>query len=1188
MDYPFRNTLTRVLLVLAVLALLTAIVWGQAGTGELTGLVSDPSGAVVPNTQVTLINSATGDKRTTVTTPAGVYRFSALPIVGTYTLEVSPKGFKAAKIANLVMSVGTTVTQDVKLELGAGTEEVTVEAGAEVVQTTESSLSQLVGRNIWQNMPLQVRNQNSFIELVAGAVPQDGSGTNRGAEVNGTRSGAGSYLVEGTDNNEQGQAGRGQISPFDKGGASTSISPDAIQEYRVITNSYSAEYGKGGGFITDTVLRSGTNSWHGSAFEYNRIQKLAAQDFFSNRSNIIDHLVRNQFGGSLGGPIVKDKTFWYGAGELHRVRYSNPYGPFTVTTQPYLDFVSSGGLQQWAEGTGPYAPGTTTPGVCIALTGSPCPGAFSLSNTFGPIANTLLKSPAQHFPVSSAAVDCTANPDPCTGKGLFTGGLVYPVPVYGSLTLNDPQSFNEARWNLKVDHRFSDKDTINGVYLFQDGTYVEQYQGGNNSIGPANIQDGRGQNFGLTWSHTFNPTVLNTFRASYLRHRLDFPAPKGAFGVPGYYTIDGLAEDFGQYGGLPQFFTENQFQYLDSISVVKGKHSFKFGGEYRRTRNGSRFFNDAFGTFYPWGVEDTLTDLAFSDEAEQVLTPGTHYYGGAYLASASVVPSTGQTPDFYRGYRANEFAGFAQDDWRVSSRFTVNLGLRWEYFGPPHNFKSGIDSNFYFGSNVTPFAQQCPNPAAPSAYVSCASLGAANNPFFPGASSFYASVSNGNFQIRDHEIWNKDTNNFGPRVGFAWDVLGTQKVVVRGGFGVMYDRIYNNLFENIRFNPPYFSDNQVGYFTGISGSVVGAISSPGLLSYPFTSTPRFAGGAGVVPNPRHMDQNIVSPYYEQTHFGLQWEFAKGWVFEPEYVGTWGRKLTGIVDINTYDGRISGAGATTRINPNVGSDNFRGNKFDSNYHALQLSIRKTYSSGLSLTGNYTYSKTLDELSDAFNSKIGLNPTDNQNIGYDYGPADFDVRHRVVATIGYELPFMKQNRWIGGWGVNSIVSWQTGHPFSPYSGSSHYDLNKDGKRTDRLVPTVAPMDTLLHGSPAGNADGTGGYFDTTKWVRYTCPANVNGGFWCNAPIGRNSIFGPHFANVDFNIAKRFKITESAGLTFQANFFDLFNHPNFLPPGISAIGTAAGGTNDLSSDFGKSTATAGDNGGHRITQLALRFDF
>ena len=262
MDYAFRNTLTRFLLVCTVLALLAGTVWAQ-GTGEITGLVTDPQGAVVSDAQVTLTNSATGDKRTTTTSAAGIYRFPQLPIVGTYTVEVSPKGFKAVKVSGIIPSVGTTVSQDVKLELGATTEQVTVEAGAEVVQTTESSLSQLVDRNIWQNAPLQVRNQNSFIELVAGAVPQDGTNNNRGASVNGTREGAGSYLVEGTDNNEQGQAGRGQISNYDKGGAATSISPDAIQEYRVITNSYSAEYGKGGGFITDTVLKGGTNQWHG-------------------------------------------------------------------------------------------------------------------------------------------------------------------------------------------------------------------------------------------------------------------------------------------------------------------------------------------------------------------------------------------------------------------------------------------------------------------------------------------------------------------------------------------------------------------------------------------------------------------------------------------------------------------------------------------------------------------------------------------------------------------------------------------------------------------------------------------------------------------------------------------------------------------------------------------------------------
>ena len=867
MEYAFRNTLTRFLLVLGVLGLLTSVVWAQ-GTGDLSGLVSDPSGAVVANVTVTLVNSATGDKRTTVTTPAGIYRFSALPIVGTYTLELAPKGFKSTKVAGIVVSVGTTVSRDVRLELGTTTEQVTVEAGAETVQTTESQVSQLVDHRVWQNMPLSIRNQNSFIELVAGAVPQDGTANNRGAEVNGTRGGAGSYLVEGADNNEQGQAGRGQISPFDKGGASTSISPDAIQEYRVITNSYSAEYGKGGGFITDTVLKSGTNNWHGSAFEYNRIQALVANDWFSTHAGIKDSLVRNQFGGSIGGPIVKDKTFFYGTAELHRVRYSNPYGPNTVVTQPFLDFIQNGGLQSWAESD----PG----GFCVQELGAACPGKFAAVSTFGPIANTLLHSPAQHFPAVPSTVDCATDPAACTTADPLSGGLVYPVPIYGSATLNDPQSFDEARWTAKIDHRFSDKDTINGVYLFQDGTYFEQFTGGNNFIGPAIIQDGRGQNFALTWNHTFTPTILNTARVGYLRHKLDFPAPAGTFGVPGYYSLfDGLGEDFGQYGGLPQFFTENQFQYLDTMSIVKGKHSFKFGGEYRRTRNGSSFFNDAFGTFYPWSVEGELTDLQFTNIEEQLLNGGANpYFGGAYAATAAVVPSTGQVPQFYRGYRANEFAAFIQDDWRVTNRLTVNLGLRWEYFGPPHNFQPGIDSNFYFGSNVTPIQQQCPNtvPGGPQ-FVSCASLGITPNPTFP-SSPFLASVQNGTFQIRNNEIWNKDTNNFGPRVGFAWDVFGTQKFVVRAGAGVMYDRIYNNLFENIRFNPPYFSDNQIG------GGANGVAVSPSLLTYPFTSTPVFASGFSAVPNPRHMDQNMVTPYYEQAHFGVQWEFAKGWVFEP--------------------------------------------------------------------------------------------------------------------------------------------------------------------------------------------------------------------------------------------------------------------------------------------------------------------
>jgi hypothetical protein len=1153
MESTFRNTWTRFLLPVVVLALLTGTVWAQ-GAGEIAGLVTDPSGAVISGATVTLTNSATGEKRTTVTTATGNYRFPELPVVGTYAVSVSPKGFKSTKIQGIVVSVGITASADLKLELGAATEQVTVEASAETVQTTESSVSQLVDRNIWQSMPLEVRNQNSFIELVAGAVPQGGTNNNRGAAVNGTREGAGSYLVEGADNNEQGQGGRGQLSNYDKGGASTSISPDAIQEYRVITNSFSAEYGKGGGFITDTVLKSGTNRLHGSLFEYNRIQALAAEDWFTNYNQNKDHLVRNQFGGSIGGPIIKDKTFFYSSLEFHRVRQVAPSVTVSSTTQQFLDFVNSGGLANWAESD----PG----GVCVVYTGSACPGVFhqagASSATLGANFVAIKALPGQNYPLATQNLTNT-------GNGLFTAGLTYPVPVYGTMSVPTPESQNEWRMSVKFDHRFSEKDSVNVLYLNQTALYKAKYQAGNNYIGPDYVQDGKGQNWGVTWNHSFSPTVLNTFKVGYLRHRQNFPGPLGA---PGYYDqLGDVGVDLGLYAGLPQFFTENQFQYADTLAVQKGKHAFKFGGEYRRTRNGSSFYLDTYGTVAEWGIEDALTDLAFDDVFQQYtnslglnLCGGPCLNGGAADMSLAVNTATSGLPDPYRGFRANEYAFFGQDDWRVSPRLTVNLGLRWEYFGPPHNFKPNIDSNLYFGVPVTPVPTQ------------------STNAFFPVNSPYFARVATASFQVRNNEIWNKDTNNFGPRVGFAFDVFGNQKLVMRAGAGIMYDRIYNNVFENIRFNPPYFSDNQI--------FGVGPVSTPGLFTYPLTAASRaqFNGGgaAAPVPNPRHMNQNVVTPYYEQVHFGFQWEFLKGYMFEPEYVGTFGHKLIGLMDDNTYNGRTAFGGESAsctdptqtwcRPNVNIGADNFRTNGFSSNYHALQLSVRKSYNNGVGITANYTFAKALDTMSDLFNSRAGAHPTDNQNVKADYGPADFNVKQRFVATVSYQLPFLKENRWFGGWGANAIISRQTGLPISPYSSSASYDLNKDGYRTDRVVPTVAPKSSITGSEPPNT------YFNTADWVKYTCPASVNGGLWCDPPIGRNSLVGPGFANVDFSATKKFKITESMGLTFQANFFDLLNHPNFLPP------TA----NKSSGTFGQFTGTLGDDGGHRVTQLAVRFDF
>jgi len=1148
MDLFHRPSTRAVALVLALMLMFSVGAWAQAGTGEITGVVSDPTGAVVPKVQVKLINPATGVERTTETSAAGIYRFAALPVVGTYTIQIDHAGFKSVTVKEIAISVGSTFNQDVKLQLGTSSEVVDVVSGAQLVQTAESQVSSLVDQRVWQSMPLEVRNQNEFINLVAGAAPSGMVGNgDRGAAVNGARTGSGNYLVEGVDNNDQGQGGRSQLSDAG-GGAATGISPEAIQEYRVITNSFAAEYGKAGGFVTDTVLKSGTNQFHGSLFEYNRVQALAAQHYENGRNtdpvtgkNLKDSLVRNQFGGSFGGRIIPDRTFFYTAVEVHRMRQGAPVSGTSVTKE-FLDFVDSGRFRTWAE--------SDPNGVCMVNAGQACPGAFARAATLGPIFKRLMtKGP---FPLAQATTNESHD-----GQGLWTYGLRYPVPVYGLVSVIDPYFLNENRWSLKVDHRISDKDSITGTYLLQSSMQGSAYGGGDEDIGAPWDSPGRGQNLAISWNHMFTPTILNVFKASYLRHRADYPNPNGYETMPSIYS-DGLDVGFGSSSNSPQFFTDNQFQFQNHLSFVKGKHQFKAGGEYRRIRNGSSFEGSKNGEFAAWGVEDLVTDFTFGDEMDAFMAGLDSEYepsGSWWVAEASVDPTTGRRPVYYRGYRSNEIAMYFQDDWRVTNRLTVNLGLRYEYFGPPHNYKKGLDSNFYFGVPTTPVPT------------------ISTNPYFPRTNPFYARVATGSFQQRDNEIWNKDTNNFSPRFGFAYDVFGNQKFVLRGGAGIMYDRIYNNLFENIRFNSPFFAFNGLGiYGNGVAG---GALHIPGAYTDNFSeaNTARFADPSNVpLPSPRHMDQNLVIPYYEQFHLGMQYEVVKGYVIESEYVSTLGRKLTGIVDINTFNGRtVPGLGGR-RVNTSLGRDNYRSNGFASNYHGWQTTFRKSYSSGLQFQANYTWSKALDYISDAMFARTGARPTNNMNPSEDYGPADFDIRHRFVGTISYELPFLRKNPVLGGWTVNSIVRLQSGTPFSPINSSSSYDINRDGERTDRIpyIGSGNPNDSVLDGSPYD------GYFDKEMWnAGYKCPTSVNSGHWCNQPWGRNSIVGPGFAQVDLGISKKFKINERTSVSVMGNFFNLFNRANFTRPDNDAA---------YSSTFGKSLGTYDP----RLTQLALRIDF
>ena len=540
-------------------------------------------------------------------------------------------------------------------------------------------------------------------------------------------------------------------------------------------------------------------------------------------------------------------------------------------------------------------------------------------------------------------------------------------------------------------------------------------------------------------------------------------------------------------------------------------------------------------------------------------------------------------PVFYRGYRSNEVGIYAQDDWRIAPRLTLNLGVRWEYFGPPTNFQhtaTAGDSNFYFGSPVTPFPT------------------GSNNPFIPVNNPLYAGEATGGFRVVTHNIWNKDLNNFAPRVGFAWDVTGKQKFVVRGGFGIFYDRMYNNIFENIRFNPPFYCACTIGILQ--NGQTAGGIDTPGLQTVPFTATSAFAA-ENPKARPRHMDQNMVAPYYEQFSYGVQYQLAKDFALEVNYVGTLGRKLLGIRNLNTFDGRTSCAGAqlpgspcdlagfpngfsTRRPNTTIGSDNFRSAAFSSNYDGLNLTLRKRFSNGLQFNANYTYSKALDQISDAFRAKGDTGPTDPMNLHLDYGPSDFDVRHRFVTSYNYDLPFMKTNRWLGGWSLNGIFSWQTGASIalldsidSP-NGTGNVNQRPAYIGSGSITGSIVGKEQLVQGKPVFVYVDPAKFTEVNQASGIGCPATVNGGIWCNSTLGRGSLHGPHFVNLDFGVDKAFRITESSKLTFQANFFDLANHPNFSNPNGNVVDPA----------FGTSQSTFGDQGGHRVTQLALRFDF
>lgn len=1105
------------LLAVATLILAASLALSQSFTGSIQGTVTDPDGAVIPNAKVALTAVGTGIARTAMTSATGDYSFVSLP-PGAYQLRITAPSFVSGEIS-AELAVSQALRANIQLRIGAESETVEVSAGEGGVatETQNSQLGNVLTQRQISELPLITRNPYDLITLSAGATdgPDRGSGNQRGAgfAVNGLRSQSANFLLDGGENNDSFTSNRGQNVPL-----------DSIQEFRVQSNNFTAEFGRNAGYVANVVTKSGTNHFHGSVYEFNRNAALAANDSFNNANGLEKSFFnRNQFGFSLGGPVIADKTFFFGSGEWLKVR-SAVDTPFYVPT-PQLIGASSGATQS-VFSTFP------TPSITGRVITAGSLGLNSLVDAGG-------------LPI-----------DPSTP--LF-GRVSRPVPQDAGA--GSPQ--NTFLWTLRMDHRFNDRTSLFGRYAYER----EEDQIGSQSFSPYQgfdtLNKNRNQNFTLQLTHTWSPNVVTESRFVYNRLLNNQPlgtAPvtptflisdvisrqtDGDTVLPGYFATSNTLANAIPFGG-PQ----NLYQGYTALDWQRGDHHFKFGGQFVQIRD-----NRAFGAF-----QNALADFG---SVQDFIRGNIQDYEIAVdphgLLPGQTLTSPFTAPSFTRHFRYNETGLFGEDTWKVTRHLTVNAGLRWEYFGILHSPDSekGLDANFYMG---------------------------------PGANEL-EQIANGQFATTESQtgdlhdrFYKPDYKDFGPRLGVAYDLRGDGKTVLRAGYGIFYDRNFGNVLFNVIQNPP-------NYAVLIAGSVNNPLA-------PITANiDQYAALAGLSgesysSSARAVDQNLRTAYSNVWNVNVQHEVGANYVVTLAYAGSNGIHLYSLNNINRAG---SGAllGEPGRLNPSISGINFRSNDGHSNYNSFQARVDSRYlkSAGLQFTAAYTWAHAIDNESSTFGdsyliSRVGqgiFGFQDAFNPAGDKGDADFDVRHRFVTSFNWDIPFAKNLRrslWkdlLNGWGMNGILSFRTGTPFTIYDTSQ-----PDNNGQQAIRPTVngaLPSTTL---QPVPGAGGSFLYLDLSSFLP---TPSVNGPFI--GTLGRNTFRAPGVQSWNVSFFRNINFTESKKLQFRAEFFNLFNHPNLF---------VAGGTNNI--DGNTLDSVEATRGGlfsninnveqHRNIQLALKFTF
>jgi Carboxypeptidase regulatory-like domain/TonB dependent receptor len=1085
-------------------------------TASIQGTATDQTSATVAGVRVTATQLETGLQRTAETNGQGAYVLLQLP-VGHYRVEAEATGYKKYIQEGISLDVNQSATVAIRLVQGTSQQEIQVTSDALIIESTSTNLGQTVGQREILDLPLNGRDFTQLGLLQTGVVPLtpgllEAGGSARAGQayaVNGQRPESNNFLIDGADNFDTVDGGLVMKPPI-----------DAIAEFRILTHTANAEFGHSTGSTTNIITRSGSNEFHGTAWDFFRNNVMDAKSFFADS---VEPLRRNQFGGVFGGPVKKDKTFFF----LYYEGIRDAQGETTVATVPSNAERTGNFADQCPLNNGAF----NSQGLCIDNTSGMVSQNGQLFNEFS----------GQPIPYNQLPF---VNP---IAQNLLP---YYPLANSGPFSYVATQMFtsNMDQFGVRVDHYLTQRDTLNFRYSFGQVNQIDPLStAGANVPGFPVGENGRDQNFVAQETHTFSPTLVGILRASYLRNKFLLgnninhtePASLGFQYTP---TLEqSIGPPFIQVGGYasigdpitgPRNTYQNTYDFSGSLNWIKGAHEFKFGGGYQYDQINvlQGIATNGFFVFSTFPVNNSFASFLFGQ-------PVVFLQGGG---------------NFYRGLRGQAFNLYGQDTWKVTSRLTLNYGLRYEVPSPYteiHNYQS----------LWIPGRQSVVFPSAPEGLL------------YPGDPG----VPRGLIPTQ--------RTGFAPRVGLAWDVRGDGKWLVTSAYGIFYDP----------------------YYTGEGGPLQDPISAPPYLQTPQVSVPNFAdpfNGQNPFNGTFSQDMTLLVlnphlrlPYAQDWNLNVERALGSNWLLEVGYIGTKGTKLPRFIEANpavyipgestqdNADQRRLYSGCTiTGVTPcTYSSVGEIAGISDSSYNALQVSLKKRFAGGFSMLASYTLSKTLDDVS-SFNitgsasqsvageNDLAQNPFDVKS---EWGRSMFDARNRLVVSYQWDLPWFKHpDNWyghvLGNWQVNGITTLMSNTPFTIYD-SSNPSLQGSAPEISGFFSSRPNIvgNPNTGACPGGTAVRTPQCWFNTGAFQHAATGQFG-------DVGRNTMKGPAFQQWDFSAIKTIPIRETMSLQFRGEIFNIFNNVNFELP-----------NNDINSPgFGQIQAAQPG----RIVQLALKLLF